>query len=319
VKIRYLLSFVAFGLVTAFAVYYIASLGVRVAPPDNRVNVSMEVKDTNSLVVDSNVLLRGVPVGKVTGIHASVQTATVDFYVDKEYPIPVDTEVRLENLSALGESYIGLVPRSASGPMLRDGQKVSTQDITAPASISELATSVVHVLNQMDPGQLTRLVDEADRALPEPDAALPNLTRASMLLQRAVKSMDGRGSQTLRNFQTLLQNADWVGPAIAQVSPGLQAAGKEVDRLFENAYNVVVRPIGSPEVARRFKGFLDRVQNLLDTRSPDLKVIAEAFMPYMQGIAASLMNVDTSQMLSNVLNGVPEDGVVTLHLNVQNP
>lgn len=317
-KLRYLVSFAAFGLIIAFAVSYIGSLGVRVGYPDNRVNVTMKVSDTNNLVVDSNVLLRGAPVGKVTGINTSLDSATVNFYIDKEFPVPVDSEVRLENLSALGESYIGLMPRTSEGPMLRDGQQVATEDVKQPASISELATSVVHVLNQMDPGQLTRLVDEADRALPAPEGVLPTLTRASVLLRNAATSMEGRGSQTLANLQTLLQNAGWVGPAISEITAPLQATGDEVARLMSNAFGVVYN-LGSPATAVRFKGFLDRIQNFLDERAPDLKVFAQAFMPYIQGISSSLMNVDTGRMLTNILSGVPEDGVITLRMTNPNP
>ena len=71
-KVRDLLSLIAFGMIIAFAVGYIASLGVRIGPPSHRTNVSMKVADVNGLVVDSNVLLRGVPVGKVTKIASSV-------------------------------------------------------------------------------------------------------------------------------------------------------------------------------------------------------------------------------------------------------
>ena len=114
-KIRDVMSLVAFGVAIIFAVGYIFTLGVRVRPPADRINVSMAVADINGLVVDSNVLLRGVPVGKVTKIRSSVAAATIDFYIDGRFHIPVDSEVRLENLSALGESYIGLVPRSLKG------------------------------------------------------------------------------------------------------------------------------------------------------------------------------------------------------------
>ena len=114
-RTRDAVTFIAFGLMIAVSVGYIASLGVRVRPPSNRTNVSMEVADTNSLVVGSNVLLRGVPVGKVSKIDGSIHAATIDFYVDNRYRVPVDSEVRLENLSALGESYIGLFPQRDDG------------------------------------------------------------------------------------------------------------------------------------------------------------------------------------------------------------
>jgi virulence factor Mce-like protein len=307
------MSFVAFGLIVAYAVYYIASLGVRIGPPDDRVNVSMQVPDINGLVPDSNVLLRGVPVGKVTGIDTSMQSATIQFYIDKQYPIPVDSDVRLENLSALGESYIGLIPRTSEGPMFHDGQQVATENVTQPASISELATSVVRVLNQMDPGRLKRLVDETDRALPPEDAVLPNLTRASTLLRNTVTSMQGRGSEMLANFQTLLQNAGFVGPLLAEITPTLLEFGPAVRALWVGPY-LLVTESGAPESIHNFGRLVARLQNFLDTRAADIKVVAQAFMPNIQGIAAALMNFDTGQFLSNMLDAVPEDGTITLHV-----
>jgi len=318
VKIRHAISFVALGSIMAYAVYYIASLGVQVGPPDNRVNVAMQVADINGLVVDSNVLLRGVPVGKVTGIDTSMQSATVHFYIDKKYPIPVDSEVRLENLSALGESYIGLMPRVSQGPMFHNGQLVATENVRQPASISELAASVVRVMNQMDPNQLTRLVDELDRALPSPDAVLPNLTRASTMLRNTVVGMHGRGSEVLANFQTLLQNAGFVGPALSMIAPPLLETGEPVSRLFWGADNLL-RKSGAPEVFNNFGKLLNRVQKFLDTRSGDIRVFAEALMPNIQGIAASLMNFDTSEILNNMLDAIPEDGTITLRVTVPNP
>jgi virulence factor Mce-like protein len=318
VKIRYAVSFIAFGLIVAYAVYYIGALGVRLGPPVDRVNVAMQVPDINGLVVDSNVLLRGVPVGKVTGIDTTMQNATVRFYIDKQYPIPVDSDVRLENLSALGESYIGLVPRTSDGPTFHDGQQVATKNVTQPASISELATSVVRVLNQMDPGQLNRLVNETDQALPQPNEVLPNLTRASTLLRDTVNSMQGRGSQMLANFQTLLQNAGFVGPILSEISPGLLATGTPLNKLFWAAYHVVT-DTGAPESIKNFGRLLARVQNFLDTRGPDIKVYAQALMPNIQGIGAALMNFDTGQILSNMLDAVPEDGTITLHVTTPSP
>jgi len=302
----------------AFAVYYIAALGVRIGPPDNRVDIAMQVPDINGLVVDSNVLLRGVPVGKVTGIEASLTGATIHFYVDKSHQIPIDSDVRLENLSALGESYIGLVPRSTGGPVFHNGQQVAARDITQPASISELATSVVRVLNQMDPDRLERLVDESDRALPNPDTVLPNLARASTLLRSAVNGMHGRGSHVLENFQTLLQNADWVGPTLAQINPAMLALGTPLNGMFIAALHVVI-DTGAPEGIKNVGRLLARVQKFLDTRAPDLKVFAEAFTPNIKAIAAAAMNFDTGQILSNMLDAIPEDGTITLRVQTPAP
>ncbi len=313
-RVRDLFTFVVFVAMIALGVGYIWSLGVRVAPPSDRTNLSMQVADINGILLDSNVLLRGVPVGKVTGITSSVDDATIDFYIDGRYQVPVDSEVRLENLSALGEPYIGLVPRVDDGPMLRDGQHIATERIVQPPSISELAVSISRVLNQADPEALRRVVGEFDSGLPDPNSVLPNLSRTAMLLRNVTADMNGRGRVLLDNFQALLQNADWVGPLLADITPGFRTVGLSAGVLFSGLQ--IDRALGGVTIYDQVNRLIDRIQKLLDDSGGDIKVLGEALLPHLQGIAGSLMNFDTGQMLANVLESVPADGTITLNVDV---
>lgn len=313
-RVRDLVTFVAFAAMIALGVGYIWSLGVRVSPPSNRTNLSMQVADINGILLDSNVLLRGVPVGKVTGITSSLDNATIDFYIDGRYQVPVDTEVRLENLSALGEPYIGLVPRVEAGPMLRDGQRIATDRIVQPPSISELAVSVSRVLTQADPQAVKRIVSELDTGLPDPNFVLPNLSRTALLVRNATADMHGRGRALLDNFQTLLQNANWVGPLLANITPGFQTVGLSAGVLFSGLE--IDRPLGGVAIYDEVNRLIDRIQKLLDDSGGDIKVLGQALLPHLKGIAGSLMNFDTGQMLANVLESVPSDGTITLHVDI---
>jgi phospholipid/cholesterol/gamma-HCH transport system substrate-binding protein len=311
-RLRDVISFLAFGAIIAFVLGYFATLGLRVNPPSDRTNLSMNVPDINGLVVGSNVLLRGVPVGKVTGTSASIQAATVDFYVEGQYRIPVDTEVRLENLSTLGESYVGLVPHSDGGQVLQNGQRISTERVVQPPSISELATSVTRVLDQMDPGALKRVISEADTALPDPTTVLPNLSRASILLNNTVEEMNGRGRLLLGNFQTLLRNAEWVNPILTSLTPRVREIGRGIQDFYK--HQPVIMQRGEPDNVSNLNKLVARIQNLLDDRGGDLKVLGEAFQPKLNAIAASLMNFDTGQLLDNFLQVMPVDGTITLRV-----
>jgi hypothetical protein len=323
-RIRDIVSFAALAALIGIALTYIGALGVQVKPPDNRVRLSMTVHDINSLVVDANVLLRGVSVGKVTGIDMTVDAATIDFYVDARYKVPVDTEVRLENLSALGESYIGLFPRSTGGSMLQDGQRIATEFVVQPPSIGELATSVVRLLSQLDPGALKRIVDESDAAFPDPTTVLPNINNASVLLLNSVRDLNGRGGELLDNFQVLLQNAGWVGGVLTDVSPWVRQIGWDLQGIYMDVVStytdqapVPIREgVNGPANMVHFGDFLERIQKLLDDRGGDIKVLAEAMRPKVAGIAGALMNFDTGQLLDNVLATVPEDGTINLRVTV---
>ncbi|KUH85963.1 MULTISPECIES: MlaD family protein [unclassified Mycobacterium] len=311
-RIRDVISFAVFGAIIVLVLGYFATLGIRVKPPPDRINLSMEAADLNGLVVGSNVLLRGVPVGKVTATGATVQAATVEFYVQDRYRIPVGSEVRLENLSALGESYISLLPHSEEGPILQDGQSIATEQVTQPASISELANSVVRVLNQLNPEELERILGELDAALPDPAVTLPNISRASILLRNTAADMRGRGRVLLENFQSLLRNAEWVGPVLFELDPIIRDLGLSIQDLYRHIPGMMHR--GEPENVMNFYHFLQRVQKFLDDRGPDLKVFGDALQPKLNLIAGALMNLDTGQLLDNMLATVPPDGTITLRV-----
>ncbi len=310
-----IISFSIFLSMTIAFVGYVASLGIRLAPPADRANLSMDVADISNLEIESNVLFRGVPVGKVSRIDATITRATIHFYIDGKYKIPADSVVRLENLSALGESYIELEPRNSGGPVFQDGQRIAQQSIRPPGSISELGVSVVRMLNQLDPDQLKRVVNEADTGLPDPYSVLPNLKRASMLLRNTTADLNGRGNKVLDNSQSLLENAGFIGAALADTTPSIQRLGPELQTEWNYAMTVPTR-LPAPGSVYILGKLVQRIQKLLDDRAPDIRVLTEPLTANIKAVAASLTTIDTSQVLANLLSAVPEDGAINLHVTI---
>lgn len=311
-KLRDAMSFMAFGVIIAVVMVYFASLGLRVTPPSDRTTLSMDVPEINGLVVGSNVLIRGVPVGKVTSTTTSIGAANVGFYVDGRFPIPVDTEVRLENLSALGETYIELRPRNSGGELLHDNQRIATESVVQPPSISELATSVVRVLHQLDPDALSRIINEADTALPDPARVLPNLARTSTTFNTMLNSLNGEGRALLSNFQTLLVNSEWVSRDIAAIVPDLNTFGIYGQDFFKHLPLLFGRD--APQKIRNLNNLVARLQSFLDDRGGDLKILGEAMQPKLNEIAGVLMNFDSGQILDHFLQQVPAEGAITLRV-----
>ncbi len=312
--IRGALSFIAFAAMIVFALGSFRSMGVTLSPPPNRTHISMQVKDISGLVVGSSVQLRGVPIGEINSISTTIDDATVHFAIDSHYKIPVDSDIRLETLSALGEAYVEVIPRSDGGPILRDGQLLATEAITQPLTISELATTVVRVLNQFDPAALERIVSELDAALPNPAETLPNLANTAVLLRNAASSMHGKGRDLLDNFQALLQNAQFVGPVLAFNAPWLIKMGDDLARMNDAA--VVLHDQGAPQTLHNLSHLVGRIEHFLDHSGGDIKVLMQSMLPYLNDTSGALMNLDTAQVFGNMLAAVPEDGAVTLHVTI---
>lgn len=307
--------FVSFAVMIGAFLAYVANLGIRVAPPDNRTNLAMDVTDVNNLVAGSNVLMRGVPVGKVDRIDTSISNATVHFYIDNKFSVPGDSLVRLENLSALGESYLELEPQKTGGPAFADGQRIAPESIVAPKSISELGATVVRTLKQLDPGQLQNVVNQADAALPDPYTVLPNLERAGKVLHNTTTGLNGQGKRALENLQSLLENAGFVGSMLAQPAPALKALGPQITKMWDAGVTFTLRN-DMPGDVYIFGKFMQRLQQFLDDRGPDLRVLTEPLTPNVQAIASALSNVDSSQILTNLLAATPPDGAIELHVTL---
>jgi virulence factor Mce-like protein len=308
-------AFVAFAVMIAGFVLYVANLGVRVRPPQDRTNLVMQVADVNNLLVGSNVLLRGVPVGKVDRIDTSLSNATIHFFIDNQFKVSADSMLRLENLSALGESYIELEPQKSGGPTFQDGHLIRSESVIAPRSISQLGVSVVRVLNQLDPSQLENVVNEADAAMPDPYTVLPNLERASQVLHNTTAGLNGRGRQALENLQSLLEHAGFVGSLLVDAAPTVKALGPGIRDIWHDGTNINL-VTNSPGSVYVFGKFLQRIQTLLDDRGSDIRVLTEPLTPNVQAIASALGNIDSSQILSNLLAAVPPDGAINLHVSL---
>lgn len=311
-KAKDVISYAVFAIIVAIVLFYFSSLGLRVNPPSDRTNLSMNVPEINGLVPDSNVLFRGVAVGKVTKTSVNVDSASIDFWVGAEYKIPTDTQVELQNLSALGESYIELVPRSEGGPLLENNQRISTESVVAPASVSELATSATRILDQLEPGALQRIITEADAAFPDPVRVLPNLSRTTTLFNNMLNGLNGEGRALLDNFGTLIRNSEWINPNLTAITPELVKSGLYGQDFFKHVPILFSRD--QPENTVELNNLVARLQSLLDTNGGDLKVLGEAFQPKLNTIAATLMNFDSGQILDNFLNQVPADGMITLRV-----
>ncbi len=84
-----------------------------------RITVTLELPATGGLYRFSNVTYRGVEVGKVTGMDVSRTQATATLKLDTSPKIPADLVAEVRSVSAVGEQYVDLMPRTDSPPYLR--------------------------------------------------------------------------------------------------------------------------------------------------------------------------------------------------------
>src|SRR5262245_16027624 len=92
------------------------------------IEVTLELPGTGGLYRFGNVTYRGVQVGKVAAVTPAANGATATLSLNSSPNIPADVQANVRSVSAVGEQYVDLVPRSDGPPFLRDGSVIHRQD-----------------------------------------------------------------------------------------------------------------------------------------------------------------------------------------------
>ena len=100
------------------------------------IKVTLELPAAGGLYRFSNVTYRGVQIGEVREVKLTKDGAEAKLTLDTSPKIPADLEADVRSVSAVGEQYVDLRPRTDSGPYLRDGS-VITKDVPDDAMAVE--------------------------------------------------------------------------------------------------------------------------------------------------------------------------------------
>lgn len=297
---RNIISVLALVVVMIASVFYMFTIGFSVTKNRNTNTVSMELPRTNGLLVGSRVLYRGVEVGYVTDVAATVDKVAVRWNFKRDYDIPVDSVFRVDNLSALGETYLGVFPVRDSGPWLTDGAVLAADRITVPTTVDQLSERFSRLMNQVDVPGVQTIVKETNAGLTQDQTTIDSLARGSKLLQKTFLSTRPEFATLLDRMQQLFRNG-------TEVSDDLVAAGPSI-RLFGKNFGAVLDKLGGAVIAVNLPAGLDTVGEFLTSAddylsriSPSLRVIATATLPAVTSATEKLKMVDLGDLMDTAL------------------
>ncbi len=130
-----------------------------------RMAVTLELPRTGGLYQFSNVTYRGVQIGRVTDVRATRSGAEATLSLATSPKIPADLEARVLSVSAVGEQYVDLLPRTDGGPYLHDGSVIQAKDTTVPQRVGPMLDQVSALLDSIPKEKLGQLLDESFRGL----------------------------------------------------------------------------------------------------------------------------------------------------------
>ncbi|MCU1642658.1 MAG: hypothetical protein JWN03_2933 [Nocardia sp.] len=313
-----LVSLGGIAAVTLVSASYLTFGVVRADPFAEYTHASMVLANSGGLSVGSPILLTGMKIGKITSVDSNAAGVEVGFRIDADRKVSTDSVISIEQLSALGEPYVEIRPKTGGAPYLTEGQRLGTSTVKSPLSIPAVSRLVNQVMNQLDPNVAASLASTLGTAFHDTDSAMPSLTRAGDLLAAAISSREPKIAQLLNSFQAAASNMNGIGEATAAAAPAFVQFAQSLNDLVAAVGRLVDRAPG-PQAYVDGNGlapFLAKLTDWLQQAGPELKTLAPQLQPLADAARTTGPQIDISSLISQALASTG-DGAVRVQVNVK--
>lgn len=195
------------------------------SPTKQIIRLTLMLNTSGGLMPTSDVTMRGIKVGRVTGIETTATGLAVAIDLDHAHPVPADSPISVENLSAAGEQYIDFKPRLIAPPYFADGAVIPANRVSPTVTGSELLTKVNALMSALNIDQLHVIIDNAAAALADNDRTIDSLATTAGLTAKVIHDDKHLMATLFSNIATFTTN-------LAEVNAGevISATGKLLPR-----------------------------------------------------------------------------------------
>ncbi len=293
---RWLSRLVTLGVV--IVIVTIAALWIRSRVPDTRIGGSFVTyalfRDGSRLAVTSPVVIAGVRIGDVTGISIEGRFARIDMRLVDDIELPVDSFATRRADSLFGDSYVEIIPGTATDAagnprLLRSGEQIA------------------HIEEGASTDSTLRAIGTA---LPKIDNALDTLHRFTIESRQWVQGPLDDGLAGV--------NA-WL--AEGHVEPPLSATERALERLEVATARAADALAGSaPEVTRSLEGFDGAITRARRSMADGRTGLMEAMRNAREGLDAIDPTVaQMAEVITAIDRGETDDWRGTLGRLVNDP
>jgi len=179
-------TLVILGLLTLLGAAYM-SVGVLGMSPTRQVTrLTLMLNSSGGLMPTSEVTMRGIKVGRVTGIQATTTGLAVSMDLDRAHPVPADSAVSVENLSAAGEQYIDFKPKLIAPPYFSDGSVIPADRVAPMVTGSDLLSKANALMSALNLDQVHTIINNAAAAFAGNDDTIDSLATTAGLTAKVI-------------------------------------------------------------------------------------------------------------------------------------
>ena len=214
--------------------------------------VTMNLPNAGGLFSSADVTYRGVSVGRVGSMGLTPTGIVVNLDISNSAPrIPANVQATVADLSAVGEEYVNLSPRTGGGPYLTAGSVIRQPDTKLPPSITSVLTSVNALVSSVPQQPLRTLVSQLGSAFNGQGPNLQVLLNSSSTLTQAATESLPQTTRLITDGQTVLatQAADSsaitsFGRSAEQLASTLDNSNSDLQRLIANTPQAAIQVAG---------------------------------------------------------------------------
>lgn len=287
---RMKLQFIFFTIVALISGTVIAIGFVRVPAMFGigRYTVTVELPRSGGLYATGNVTYRGVEVGRIANVGLTETGVAAVLSLRSGIAIPADITAEVHSQSAVGEQYVALIPRSGSGPALKDGDVITSDRATVPPPIDVLLDDANKGLEAIPQGNLKTAVDESYVAFgglgPEISRIVKGATSLAIEARNNLDAITALIDQSAPVLDSQTATADsiqaWASHT-ATVAGQLQAQDRAVSGVIAK---------GGP-AADESRQLLERIQPTLPVILANLSSIGKVAIAYQPALEQLLVMV----------------------------
>jgi phospholipid/cholesterol/gamma-HCH transport system substrate-binding protein len=251
-----------------------------------KMTVTLELPESGGLYRFSNVTYRGVQMGKVTGIGLTPTGAKATLSLDTSPKIPANVQADVRSISAVGEQYVDLRPRTDSGPYLKDGSVIQAENTTIPQAVGPMLDQVSALINSIPKDRLSDLLDESYKGLNGAGDDLRSLADSSAKVSGDINGVADRARALTDDSGPLLDSQAETTDAIktwarslANVTQTVANDDPQVRTLLENG----------PGAANEASALLTQIKPTLPVLLANLTSLGQVLVTYHPGIEQLLV------------------------------
>lgn len=242
-----------------------------------RLTVKLELPATGGLYRFSNVTYRGVQIGRVTEVVLTQKGAEATMSLDTSPKIPADLAAEVRSVSAVGEQYVDLRPRTDSGPYLRDGSVISVENTTIPQQVGPMLDQVSSLLKSVPKERLSDLLDESFKAFNGAGDDFQSLLDSSASISQYLNEVSDQSKALIDDSGPLLDSQAKTTDSIRTWARSVAGISDEVAKHDADIRTILQR---GPGFADELSGLLNQLKPTLPVLLSNLTTLGQIFVTY---------------------------------------